>query len=81
MKDGRPVYRHTDEPVFETEYKHECVRTTYRVSQFDKNGELMGVVHIKNMEFQECPETSNKDVYYDEVASLISWLTSNISVK
>ena len=79
--DGRRVYRTTEEPVWETEYEHECIRTTYRVFQYDKKGELMGVTHIKSADFQRCPETTNEDVYYNEIEYLISWLKSNISVK
>ena len=78
--DGRPVYRTIREAVYETEYKHECIRTTYRVSQYDKNGELMGATHIKSTDFQRCPETTSEDVYYDEIEYLISWLKSNIRV-
>jgi len=81
MEDGRPVYRITDEPVYETEYEHECTRTTYRVFQYDKNGELMGATHIKRTDFERCPETTNEDVYYNEIEYLISWLKSNVSVK
>ena len=80
-RDGRPVYRTTHEPVYETEYKHECVRTTYRVFQYDKNGELMGATHIKSTDFQRCPETTSEDVYYNEIEYLISWLKSNILMR
>ncbi|MFH1351647.1 MAG: hypothetical protein ABII26_12050 [Pseudomonadota bacterium] len=81
MKDGRPVYRTKDEPVFETEYKHKCLRTTYRLFQYDKNGELMGMTPIKSADPQRCPETTDNDVHYDQIEVLISWLKSNISAK
>jgi len=80
-RDGRRGYRTTDEPVWDIKYKHECMRTTYRVFQYDKNGELMGITHIKRTDFQRCPETTSEDVYYNEIEYLISWLKSNISVK
>jgi len=80
-RDGRPVYRTTDEPVYETKFMYQCVRTTYRLSQYDKDGELMGVLHIKSAPFQGCPEKTDADVYYDDIDYLLIWLESNISVK
>jgi hypothetical protein len=81
FEDGRPIYRTKSVPVYETRYKHECTRTTYRLFQYNADGQMMGALHIKNPAFSGCPETSDKDVHYDEIEYLITWLKSNIIVK
>ena len=80
-RNGKPVFHTTDEPIYETKFEHRCIRTTYRLSQYDKDGELMGVSHIKSEPFQGCPEKVNSDVYYDDIDYLLNWMESNVSVK
>ena len=80
-EDGRPIYRIESVPIYETRYKHECTRTTYRLFQYSEDGQLMGALHLKSPSFSGCPETSDKNVHYDEIEYLITWLRSNIMVK
>lgn len=80
-KDGRPVFQTREEPVYETRFKYECSRTTYRVYQFNGKGELTGTLHIPETPFEGCPETTEKDILYDEIDVLVSWLKNHVSVQ
>jgi len=81
FQDGRLIYRVESVPVYETRYKYQCTTTTYRLFQYNEEGQIMGALDIKSPAFSVCPETSDKDVHYDEIDYLITWLESNIIVK
>ena len=81
IQDGRNRYRTIDEPVFETEYRNRCTRNTYRVYQYDGDGEFLGTLHIKDKPLLKCPEATLEDIKYDEIDRLVSWLHSNISIR
>lgn len=80
-RDGTPVYRTVSEPVLYTEYKNQCTRTTYHLFQYDKDGRFMGRLHLTNPDFKGCPETSDEDIHFNEISSLIDWLRSHITIK
>jgi len=81
VQDGRAVYRTKKEPVFETRYKHKCMRTTYLLYQYDKKGQLIGSMDIMDPTFPGCPEKTDKDMHFDDTEYLMTWLRTNISAK
>jgi hypothetical protein len=78
---GRPIYRTIDEPEFETQFEHKCVRITYRLFQYDKAGELTGTMDVARTPFQGCPEKTDRDIYFDDFDYLRSWLKNHISAQ
>ncbi|MBL7179186.1 MAG: hypothetical protein ABIK98_12965 [Pseudomonadota bacterium] len=80
-KDGKPIYGTRSIPVYETRYKNRCIRTSYQVSQYDGAGNFRGQAHIDSTPFQQCPPTSDEDVFYDDFEYLMVWLKTNIQAK
>jgi len=72
------VYRTKEEPVYETRYRYSCVRTTYRIFQYDARARLKGISPIKPEAPRPCPETAAADIHFDEYRSAVRWLTTHV---
>jgi hypothetical protein len=78
MVDGRPIYRQTSEPIYETRFKYTCTARNYRVYLFDSDGDPMGATKVQDPAPVRCPETADADVVLDEIGYLADWVATRL---
>ncbi len=77
IREGRQD-RITERPIYETRYKFACVRTNYRIYQYDQNGTVLGASLVQPDKPQQCPVTTDADIHFDEIGHTVAWLEANL---
>ncbi len=80
IREGR-TDRITERPVYEARYEFACIRTNYRIYQYDQDGNVMGSALILPDDPRQCPETTDADVHFDEIEKTSVWLEANLRAK
>ncbi len=80
IREGR-AERITERPIYETRYKFACVRTNYRIYQYDQNGTVLGSSLVQPDYPRQCPATTDADINFDEIESTVAWLETNLHVQ
>jgi hypothetical protein len=80
IREGR-TDRINERPLYETRYAFVCTRTSYRIYQYDRSGNLLGAVLIGPDQPGQCPETTDRDIHFDEIEPAARWLERNIRGK
>jgi len=77
--DGTVYFEYLRKPVYAIRYLNSCTRAIYFVYQYDRNGGLLGQVHIEDIETHKCPEKTDQNVHFDDFGYLLRWLKEHIS--
>lgn len=80
IREGR-TDRINERPLYETRYAFVCTRTSYRIYQYDRSGNPLGAALIGPDHPEQCPETTDRDIHFDEIEPTARWLERNLRGK